>query len=83
MTTTAGHSFYIGPIGSFLLPGERYRLLRASGLNVWTTHMPMRNYREIHCRFLYKAKEGRHIRIKLTITNNTTSQQNNDTILLL
>jgi hypothetical protein len=31
MTTTAGHSFYIGPIGFFLLPGERYRLLRASG----------------------------------------------------
>ena len=47
------------------------------GLNVWTTHVPMRNYREIHCRFVYKAKEGRHIRNKLTITNNTTSQQNN------
>jgi hypothetical protein len=31
MTTTAGHSFYIGPIGSFYLTGERYRLLRASG----------------------------------------------------
>jgi hypothetical protein len=45
MTTTAGHSFYIGPIVFFyyqvndtgsweplvLLPGERYRFLRASG----------------------------------------------------
>jgi hypothetical protein len=29
MTTTAGHSFYIGPIVFFLLPGERYRLLRS------------------------------------------------------
>jgi hypothetical protein len=28
MTTTAEHSFYIGPIGSFYTePGERYRLL--------------------------------------------------------
>jgi hypothetical protein len=31
MITTAGYSFYIGPIGFFLQPGERYRLLRASG----------------------------------------------------
>ena len=31
MTTTAGHRFYIGPICSFVLPGERYRLLRAPG----------------------------------------------------
>jgi hypothetical protein len=42
MTTTAVHSFYIGPIVFFLLPGERYRLLRASGCftlilsNLWT-----------------------------------------------
>ena len=32
MTTTAGHSFYIGPIGSFYNQVKRYRLLRASGL---------------------------------------------------
>ena len=31
MTTTAGHSFYIRTNWFFLLPGERYRLLRASG----------------------------------------------------
>jgi hypothetical protein len=33
MTTTAGHSFYIDRTNwFFLLPGERYRLLRASGV---------------------------------------------------
>jgi hypothetical protein len=32
MTTTAGHSFYIGPIGSFYNQVNDTRLLRASGV---------------------------------------------------
>ena len=40
-----------------------YCAILSPGLNVWTAHVPMIIYDGIHRWFLYKAKEGRHIRI--------------------